>query len=145
MLIEDTLRNLGYINEVMGWDLEKDDVAWVNGEDDGTKAYMVRIWPGSGYYLPAFAAYSFNGEGEALEKVVAWLEQNGDDSYFCDEYVAEMKEELEAEGKDEEEIDNEIDYTFTYVDATEFGAEEPHYVFSENLQVYPYDEKRFRS
>ena len=40
VLIEDTLKNLGYIDEVRGWELEKDDVTWVNDENDRTKAYV---------------------------------------------------------------------------------------------------------
>ena len=53
-----------------------------------------------------------------------------------------MEEELAQEGKDEEEIRQEIDDTFNYVDATMDGGE-CHYVFWENLAVYPYDEKHF--
>lgn len=132
------------LNEVSGWTLEKDDVTWVNDSESGAsdKAWMVRIWPGSGYYLPAFGAYA-TSEQDAVEKVVAYLDQEGDDSFFCDENVEEMKEELAQEGKDQEEIWKEIDNEFCYVDATMDGADEPHYLFWENLSVYPYDKKRF--
>ena len=133
------------LNEVSGWTLEKDDVTWVNDAESGAsdKAWMVRLWPGSGYYLPAFGAYA-SSEEDALEKVVAYLDQEGDNGFFCDDYVEEMKKELAQEGKDEEEIWEEIDERFCYVDATMDGANEPHYVFWENLAVYPYDEKRFK-
>ena len=132
------------LNEVSGWSLEKDDVTWVNDAESGAsdKAWMVRLWPGSGYYLPAFGAYA-SSEEDALEKVVAYLDKEGDDSFFCDDYVEEMKEVLTQEGKDEEEIWEEIDERFCYVDATMDGGG-CHYVFWENLAVYPYDEKRFR-
>ncbi len=134
------------LKEVSGWDLEKDDVTWVNDAESGAsdKAWMVRIWPGSGYYLPAFGAYA-TGEQDALEKVVAYLDQNDNNAYFCDDYVPQLRADLEEEGKDEEEIDNEINATFCYVDATMDGATEPHYVYWENLSIYPYDEKRFKS
>ena len=133
----------GNINEVSGWTLEKDDVTWVNGEEDGSKPWMVRLWTGSGYYLPAFGAFA-EYEEDALEKVVAYLDNKGDNDFFCDEYIEEMKEELAQEGKDEEEIQQKIDNEFCYVDATMDGANEPHYVFWENLAIYPYDEKGFK-
>ena len=132
------------LSEVRGWDLEKDDVTWVNEKEDGVKPWMVRIWPGSGYILPAFAAYA-NYEEDALEKVVAFLEKTNDNRFFCEDYVEDFKQELAEEGKTEEEIDEEINNQFCYVDATMDGAQEPHYLFWENLNVYPYDEKRFRS
>lgn len=154
-LTESELRNLitktvkkvlkeNKINEVSGWTLEKDDVTWVNDAESGAsdKAWMVRLWPGSGYYLPAFGAYA-SSEEDALEKVVAYLDQEGDDSFFCDDYVEQMKEELAQEGKDDEDIWQEIDEQFCYVDSTMDGGG-CHYVFWENLSVYPYDEKRFR-
>lgn len=132
------------LNEVSGWTLEKDDVAWVNDAESGAsdKAWMVRLWSGSGYYLPAFGAYA-TSEEDALEKVVAYLDQEGDDSFFCDDYVEQMKEELAQEGKDDEDIWQEIDEQFCYVDSTMDGGG-CHYVLWENLAVYPYDEKRFR-
>ena len=140
MISESVKRTL---NEVSGWTLEKEDVTWVNNEESGDKPYMVRLWPGSGYYLPAFGAYAFNEE-HALECVVAYLEKEGDDSFFCDEYIEETRRELAEEGKDKEEIDEEINNQFCYVDATMEGASEPHYVFWENLAIYPYDESRFK-
>lgn len=154
-LTESELRNLitktvkkvlkeNKINEVSGWTLEKDDVTWVNDAESGAsdKAWMVRLWPGSGYILPAFGVYA-SSEEDALEKVVAYLDQEGDDSFFCDDYIDQMREELAQEGKDEEEIDEQIHEMFCYVDATMDGGE-CHYVFWENLSIYPYDEKKFR-
>lgn len=98
----------------------------------------------SGYYLPAFGAFA-TSEQDALEKVVGYLDQNGDNGFFCDEDAESEREELAQQGYDEDEIDNELDGTFLYVDATMDGASGPHYVFIENLSIYPYDEKRFRS
>lgn len=154
-LTESELRNLitktvkkvlkeNKINEVSGWTLEKDDVTWVNDAESGAsdKAWMVRLWPGSGYILPAFGAYA-SSEEDALEKVVAYLDQEGDDSFFCDDYIDQMREELAEDGYSEEEIDEQIHGMFRYVDATMDGGE-CHYVFWENLNIYPYDEKRFR-
>lgn len=131
------------LNEVQGWTLEKDDVTWVNDEESGDKPYMVRIWPGSGYYLPAFGAYAFNEE-HALECVVAYLEKTGNDDFFVDDYIEELRKEMTEEGYDEEEIDTEIDSNYLYVDATMEGANEPHYIFSDNLAVYPYKEENFK-
>ena len=133
------------VNEVRGWTLEKDDVTWVNNEEEGAsdKAWMVRIWPGSGYYLPAFAAFA-QSEQEALEKVVAYLDKKGNNDFFFDESVERTIDELKEEGKSEEEIWDEIDETFCYVDATMDGAKQPHHVLWENLAIYPYDEKRFQ-
>lgn len=132
------------LNEVSGWTLEKDDVTWVNDAESGAsdKAWMVRLWPGSGYYLPAFGAYA-SSEEDALEKVVAYLDKEGDDSFFCDDYIGQMREELAEDGYSEEEINERIHEQFCYVDATMYGGE-THYVFWENLAVYPYDEKKFR-
>ena len=154
-LTESELRNLitktvkkvlkeNKINEVRGWTLEKDDVTWVNDAESGAsdKAWMVRLWPGSGYYLPAFGAYA-SSEQDALEKVVAYLDQEGDDSFFCDDYIDQMRKELAEDGYNEEEIDEQIQEMFCYVDATMYGGD-CHYVFWENLSVYTDDETRCR-
>lgn len=142
-IIKETVKKA--LNEVQGWDLEKDDVTWVNGKESGYgKPWMVRLWPGSGYLLPAFAAYA-SSEEDALEKVVAYLDKEGDEDFFADEYIQQEIDDLRQEGMDDEEINNEIDSSFLYVDATRDGASGAHYVWLDNLQVYPYDEKRFRS
>lgn len=142
-IIKETVKKA--LNEVQGWDLEKDDVTWVNDEESGYgKPWMVRLWTGSGYFLPAFAAYA-SSEEDALDKVVAYLDKEGNEDFFADEYVNQQIDDLRQEGMDDEEIDNEIDSSFLYVDATMDGASGAHYVWLENLQVYPYDEKRFRS
>ena len=75
-MISETVRRA--LNEVSGWSLEKDDVTWVNDAESGgsDKAWMVRLWTGSGYYLPAFGAYA-SSEEDALEKVIAYLDKEG--------------------------------------------------------------------
>ena len=133
------------LNEVSGWTLEKDDVTWVNDGENGGKPWMVRIWPGAGYYLPAFGAYA-NSEEEALNEVVAWLEREHDGGgFFVDDSVEREREEMEEQGMSEEEIAENIDKWALYVDATMEGARQPHYIYFENLSNYPYDEKRFKS
>lgn len=122
---------------MIGWKLEESDITWVNTEESGNKPYMVRLWTGSGYILPAFAAYAFSEE-HALECVVAYLEKENDDRFFCEDYVSTLRQELIDEGLSEEEIDREIDESFYYVDATMEGANTPHWVHAENLAVYPY-------
>ena len=115
------------LNEVQGWALEESDITVVNDESDG-KPYMVRIWSGSGYLLPAFKAYA-NHEQDALEHVVAYLDNEGENYLFADEEYAEAEQEY-----DEELLDD----IYYYVDATMYGASKPHFVRTENLQVYPY-------
>ena len=133
------------LNEASGWTLEKDDVTWVNDGENGGKPWMVRIWPGAGYYLDAFGAYA-NSEEEALDEVVAWLEREHDGGgFFVDDSVEREREEMEEQGMSEEEIEEKIDQWALYVDATMEGARQPHFIYLENLSIYPYDEKRFKS
>lgn len=132
------------LNEVRGWSLEEDDVTWVNDGDEGDKAWMVRLWPGAGYYLPAFAAYA-GDEESALCYVVAWLEKEcGGGKFFVDDAVEREREEMEQQGMSEDEIDASIEDWAFYVDATIEGASEPHYVYLENLSIYPFDATRFK-
>ena len=122
------------LNEIQGWTLEESDITIVNDESDG-KPYMVRIWSGSGYLLPAFKAYA-NHEQDALEHVVAYLDNEGENYLFADEEYSRAYAEAEQEGNEEElEL---LDNIFYYVDATMYGASRPHFVRTENLQVYPY-------
>lgn len=135
------------LNEVSGWNLEKDDVTWVNDSETGLgKPWMVRLWTGSGYYLPAFGAYA-NSEQDALEEVVAYLDKEGNTDFFADDVADADINELIANGYTEEEANEapEFNESYLYVDATMAGASRPHYVWLENLSVYPYDEKRFKS
>lgn len=139
-IVKESIRNI--LQEVWGWQLEEDDVDWANKQSEGTKPFMVRIWPGSGYFLPAFGAWA-NSESDALEIVVAYLEKSEQNGFLEDKYVEVYKEELRADGLDDEEIDEEVGKDFFYVDATLHGASEPHYVRLENLSVYPFEKTKF--
>lgn len=132
------------LNEVSGWDLEEDDVNWVNDENDGNKAFLVGLWPGSGYLLVHYGVYSFGGEEEALEKVVAWVEENQPDMLADEDYHNAVKEMVEDDGMTEEEAREELDGTFLYIDGTRYGASEPHYIYLENLKIKPMKDANFR-
>ena len=144
------------LNEVSGWTLEKGDIRWANEVDPedeqeyyeryagngdnyaGIKPYLVQLWQGSGYQLMSFGAWATSAE-HALEVVVAYIEKEGWDFLFCDEEVEQEMEEMRAEGKDDEEIWQEIDNWAYHVDATMEGASQPHYVYTENLQIKIYN------
>lgn len=136
-------KNKRNLNEVSGWTLEEDDIEWVNDKGDDyysdDDAWIVRLWPGSGYYLPSFGVYA-NHEQEALEIVVAYLEKTGNDDFFVDDYVDSIYDQMEEDGADEETIWDIIDNdeSIMYVDATMEGASKPHYIYAENLAIYPY-------
>ena len=116
------------LNEVQGWKLEEEDYNIVNSNDDNyyDKCYIVRICPGSGYYLPAYKVYA-NSEEEALYICVAWLEKNDPNMLVDDWYNERLKD-----GEDEEILDSE----FIYIDATMEGADSPHYILADNLKIY---------
>ena len=86
----------------------------------------------------SFGAWATDAE-QALEVVVAYIEKEGWDFLFCDEDVEHEMEEMRTEGKDDEEIEREIDEWAYYVDATMEGASQPHYVYTENLQIKIYN------
>lgn len=121
-------RNRKLVSESMN------NITYVNDEETSDKLYIVSIWSGSGYHSSQFGAYAFSDE-DALEKVIAYLDINGDDYLFQDSTVEEYISELESEGYSDEEIDEEIGETFIYVDATMEGASSPHYIYSENLMI----------
>lgn len=139
--IQETLyRNQNRLNEVSGWTLEGDDIEWTEDIDDDVDIdtlWIVRLWTGKGYYLPAFGTVAFNPE-EALENVVHYLDETDQTAFFVDDEVEDEKEELRKEGYDEEEIDMKIDEWAIYVDPE-------HYVFRDNLSVYPYKEFKQRN
>lgn len=123
----DTQQSLFGVGILNGWTLEDDDYIKIN-KPNGCPIYVVRIWPGSGYFLPAYKVYACDPE-DALEKTVAWLETNNPsmlkDSWY-DEDV--------ADGLSEEELDE----IYQYVDATLLGAKKPHVVLNENLRIYKF-------
>ena len=124
--------------------MEEDDVNWVNDENDGNKVYLVGLWPGSGYLLVHYGVYSFRGEQEALEKVVAWVEENQPDMLADEDYDNAVKDLVEYDGMTEEEAREELDDTFLYIDGTPYGASEPHYIYLENLKIKPMKNANFR-
>ena len=111
------------MNEVSGWKLEDEDLTLVNSEDDGDKLYIVKLWWGSGYMTDNYNAWAFNEE-EALNYVVAYIEKH-------DPELLKATDEYAQEDED----------SFIYVDATMEGADEPHYVWAENLAIAQYPEK----
>ena len=111
------------VNEVSGWDLEDDDLTLVNSESDGDKLYIVKLWWGSGYMTDNYNAWAFSEE-EALNYVVAYIEKH-------DPELLKATDEYAQEDED----------SFIYVDATMEGADEPHYVWAENLAIAQYPAK----
>lgn len=124
--ISETVKRV--LNEVNGYTLDDEDYMCVNPEDSDSynNCYVVKIWSGNGYHLSCYKVYA-NHEQEALEKCVAWLEDN-DPSMLQDEIYQQYIEN----GDDEEELDS----VFLYVDATTEGALQPHYIYLENLDIY---------
>lgn len=129
MLNEWSFQKFGYFSDIEDWPM-------VNDENDGTDLYKVSIWSGVGYGLDCFRVWSDSDDFmEILEKVVAYLDREGDKSLFIDDDVDKEIEKLESEGYSEDEIQDKIEDWACYVDATEYGASEPHFVFWENLGV----------
>lgn len=106
--------------------LWNDRIPIVNDETDGHYMFEVGIWQGSGYLVDLFVAFA-DSEEEALEYVVAYIEQNNIQRLFADNFA----EGLLSEGEDEELLDMYV----MYVDATMVGADRPHYILTENLRV----------
>lgn len=128
-------RKVSGVGITNGWKLEDDDWKKVNTPSSGSKLYAVRIWSGSGYFLPAYKAWA-SSEEEALEYTVAWLERN-DPGMLQDDYV----ESLANSG---DYTEDELDGMFLYVDATMIGAERPHYIFIENLRVQEFPANMYK-
>lgn len=119
------------VNEVSGWELEDEDLTLVNSESDGDKLYIVKLWWGSGYQLDCYNAYAFSAE-EALNYVVAYIEKTHPKWLeSSDECAHDMMNEYDEESPEFQE-------TFMYVDATSEGADEPHFIWSENLEIAEY-------
>ena len=107
---------------------ESTNVELVNDEESGSRLYEIGLWWGSGYTLDMYRAYAFSGE-EALNYVVAYIEKTHPKWLeSSDECAHEMMKEYDEESPEFQE-------TFMYVDATSEGADEPHYIWSENLRI----------
>lgn len=106
-----------------------------NSDNYYNNRYRISLWPGSGYGLVPFDVFA-NHEQEALDIVTAYIEQN--ERYhqlFADDaeqaYIdAEFNGDREAAAEDAE-----YNESFYYVDATMEGANEPHYLWAENLKI----------
>jgi hypothetical protein len=129
-----------YSTDGMGWmGLKFDEEDWtpVNEQSDGNTCFKIKVWCGSGPSLTAFKSYADHGDYEgALEALVAYLDKEGDNSYFTDEWTSDEIEELRKKGYSEEEIYNEIEkWGDFYIDATPLGASKPHWLRGENLAI----------
>lgn len=125
------LRTRRKLNE---WVTPYNEFELVNSPKDGPIQYVVELWPGQGYAMYGMRVYADHIE-TALEYVVAFLDKENDNYFFCDDEVYRVQEELEKEGKTETEIEDEIEDFAIYVDATEFGASETHYIWADNLRI----------
>lgn len=83
--------------------------------------YHVFLWCGSGYSLQGFDVLANNIE-EALEIVVAYCDNNNLHKYLI---------EVEEIYKLQEELQEELDDQYIYIDATMEGASKPYYIYSE--------------
>lgn len=126
------------LNEVEGWELEPNDIQLVNSEDDGSHLFHIRLWWGSGYQTDNYQAYGFSEEN-ALCNVIVWIEHNCPQLLEHSDSDAEaFKQELmQDKGIDEYEVDGDPEFgeTFMYMDATMEGANQPHYIYSQNLGI----------
>ena len=115
------------------WHCDMHDWPLVNpGEDSYSNLWKVGIWPGQGYVLSVFRVWA-NDETDAIEKVVSWLADN-DSSLLQDDTVERIREELADEGKSEEEIWEDIEEDFLYVDPM-------HYIYLDNLVISKFPEE----
>lgn len=76
--------------------------------------YEVYLWTGSGYALDGFMVYA-NNELNALELVVAYCDNKGLYAYLIPV----------------EDVEDEDDDQFIYIDATMDGATKPYYIYNE--------------
>lgn len=116
----------------------------INPEDkDYADGHLMRVclWSGAGYDLAEFYVYIKGDDAQAaLEKTVAYCEQNGYTGFILDtNEIEDMAEKDYAEevanydGDLDEFITNYLNYV--YVDATMDGATKPYYVYGENLRI----------
>lgn len=140
VIAESVMRTLKEIKN--GWELEDDDITLVNDDSMSDKLYIVKLWWGSGYQQDCYNAFANSAE-EALEIVVAYIEQHNPEWLAAaDENAEALKKELlegnpEMDEYDVEELP-EFAEMFQYVDATREGADSPHYIYSENLHIAEY-------
>lgn len=106
-----------------------------NSENYYNNRYRLFLWPGSGYGLFPFDVYA-NHEEEALEIVTAYIDQNDEYHYLLADDAEQRFVDEEFNGdREEAENDNSYQETFFYVDATMEGADEPHYLWRQELKI----------
>ena len=104
----------------------------INPEDEKwyDKLYQVSFIVGN--YSIDYKVYA-NDTQQALEQVVAYMENSGKTGLFADEAVEKIKSD---DTKTDGEIRDEIENNYIYVDGTEYGALQPHYIDKINLDIH---------
>ena len=117
---------------------EIDNFSPINGDnEDGyyRSRYRVSLWNGKGYGLTPFDVFA-NNEGEALEIVVAHIDNEGDKyNLFADDEEQEFIDDEYNGNREEAEEDPTYLESFLYVDATMEGARQPHYIWAQNASI----------
>lgn len=104
----------------------------INPEDEKwyDKLYQVSFIVGN--YSIDYKVYA-NDTQQALEQVVAYMENSGKTGLFSDEAVEKIESD---DTKTYGEIRDEIENNYIYVDGTEYGALQPHYIDRINLDIH---------
>ena len=114
-----------------GWSDDNGPIA-TNSPEDGDSEYRIDLWPGSGYSLDSFRVYGFDAQ-DAVNKLVAWLDNQDNWTYFDDDEVYGGIARVQEQGGD---VDDYIDsLSCLYVDATMEGASRPHYLRMDNAHI----------
>lgn len=93
------------------------DVIKVNTSVYYDNHYIVMLWSGAGYLMQPFDVYA-NSEQQAVEIVVAYCDNNNLHGYLIDV----------------EDVEDEEDNNYTYIDATMEDATKPYYIYS-NVRI----------
>lgn len=105
------------------------DLIQVNITEDNKRYYDTRynvfLWCGCGYVLQGFDVLANNIE-EALENVVTYCDNNN-----LQEYLIEVEEIYKLQ----EELQEELDDQYLYIDATIGGASKPYFIYSSELRI----------
>lgn len=98
----------------------------INNKESGCSLYSVGLWCGCGYHISEYNVYA-NHEDEALERVLAFVEEHDFvELFYTDDYIESKLCLTEAE-KDE---------MFVYVDPTMTDRRAyPAYILAENLKI----------
>lgn len=123
-------------------------------EDYEGHLFMVCLWGGIGYTLDTYYVYGTdNNIEEMIGKTVAYISEHDRESdLILDinevgcmvdyDYSEEYQDYCEEHYKDFEQYDHDLVDQFIeeylnliYIDATEYGANQPYYIRSENLRI----------